>query len=82
MPTLNERAHELCDAMAADADALGIAVSTLACGTRIIDCGVKAAGSIEAGRRLAEVCLAGLGNGNASADQTAASMLDAAIRVS
>ena len=61
MPTLNERAHELCNAMAADADSLGIAVSTLDCGTRIIDCGVKAAGSIEAGRRLAEVCLAGLG---------------------
>ena len=61
MPTLNERAHELCNAMVADADRLGIAVSTLDCGTRIIDCGVKAAGSIEAGRRLAEVCLAGLG---------------------
>ena len=41
---------------------LGIAVSTLDCGTRIIDCGVKAAGSIEAGRRLAEVCMAGLGD--------------------
>jgi methenyltetrahydromethanopterin cyclohydrolase len=62
MTTLNERAHELANAMAADADALGITVSTLPCGTRIIDCGVKATGSIEAGRRLAEVCLAGLGS--------------------
>ena len=62
MPTLNERAHELCDAMVADADSLGIAVSTLPCGTRLIDCGVKAPGSIEAGRRLAEVCLSGLGS--------------------
>lgn len=61
MTTLNERAHELCNAMARDADELGIAVSTLPCGTRIIDCGVKAAGSIQAGRRLAEICLAGLG---------------------
>jgi methenyltetrahydromethanopterin cyclohydrolase len=61
MPTLNERAYELCNAMAAEAEQLGIAVSTLACGTRIIDCGVKAPGSLEAGRRLAEVCLAGLG---------------------
>jgi methenyltetrahydromethanopterin cyclohydrolase len=61
MPTLNERAYELCNAMVADADKLGIAVSTLGCGTRIIDCGVKAPGSIEAGRRLAEVCLAGQG---------------------
>jgi methenyltetrahydromethanopterin cyclohydrolase len=61
MPTLNERAWELCDAMVADADALGIAVSTLSCGTRLIDCGAKAQGTIEAGRRLAEVCMAGLG---------------------
>lgn len=60
MSNLNERAHELCNAMVADADQLGIAVSTLDCGTRIIDCGVKAVGSVEAGRRLAEVCLAGL----------------------
>ena len=30
---------------------LGIAVRTLACGTRLIDCGVNAAGSIEAGRQ-------------------------------
>jgi methenyltetrahydromethanopterin cyclohydrolase len=61
MPTLNERAYQLCNAMAADAERLGIAVGTLECGTRLIDCGVKAAGSLEAGRRLAEVCLAGLG---------------------
>jgi methenyltetrahydromethanopterin cyclohydrolase len=60
MPTLNERAHQLASAMAADADRLGIAVHTLACGTRIIDCGIKAPGSIEAGRRLAEVCMSGL----------------------
>jgi methenyltetrahydromethanopterin cyclohydrolase len=61
MPTLNERAHELCNAMVADADKLGIEVSTLDCGTRLIDCGVKALGSVEAGRRLAEVCMSGLG---------------------
>jgi methenyltetrahydromethanopterin cyclohydrolase len=62
MSSLNERAWELCDAMVADADSLGIIVSTLGCGTRILDCGAKAPGSIEAGRRLAEVCLAGLGD--------------------
>jgi methenyltetrahydromethanopterin cyclohydrolase len=61
MASLNEQAHELCNAMAADADQLGIAVSTLECGTRLIDCGAKAAGSIEAGLRLAEVCMAGKG---------------------
>jgi len=61
MSTLNERAHELCDAMTADADQLGIAVSTLPCGTRLIDCGVKVLSGLDAGLRLSEVCLAGLG---------------------
>ena len=61
MPTLNERAHELASAMVDDADQLGIVVGTLACGTRIIDCGVKAPGSIEAGLRLAKICMSGQG---------------------
>jgi methenyltetrahydromethanopterin cyclohydrolase len=60
MTTLNARAQKLADAMSADADQLGISVDTLPCGTRVIDCGVNAKGSVEAGRRLAEVCLAGL----------------------
>jgi methenyltetrahydromethanopterin cyclohydrolase len=62
MPTLNERAYDLCDAMAADAERLGVAVSSLACGTRLIDSGVKAQGSLEAGKCLAEICLSGLGD--------------------
>jgi methenyltetrahydromethanopterin cyclohydrolase len=62
MPTLNQRAFELCNAMAAQAESLGIAVGTLPCGTRIIDCGIKAAGSLEAGRRLAAICLSGQGD--------------------
>jgi methenyltetrahydromethanopterin cyclohydrolase len=61
MTSLNERAYELCEAMVADAAELRIAAHKLACGTRIIDCGVEVAGCNEAGRRLAEVCLAGLG---------------------
>lgn len=61
MSSLNERAWELCDAMAADAAQLRIAVRTLECGTRILDCGAEAPGNVEAGRRLAEVCLSGLG---------------------
>lgn len=62
MTSLNDRAHQLCDALAADAARLRIATHTLDCGTRLIDCGVQAAGDIEAGRRLAEICLAGLGS--------------------
>jgi prepilin-type N-terminal cleavage/methylation domain-containing protein len=43
--SLNERAFQLCEAMVVDAAELRIAVRTLACGTRIIDCGVEAAGA-------------------------------------
>jgi methenyltetrahydromethanopterin cyclohydrolase len=58
---LNDRAWRLADALAADAAALGVSESRAAGGCRILDCGVKAAGGLEAGRRLAEICLAGLG---------------------
>src|SRR3954452_15715721 len=57
--SLNERALALADRLAADADALQVQVSTLANGTRVIDCG---AGGFEAGRRFAEICMAGLGS--------------------
>jgi methenyltetrahydromethanopterin cyclohydrolase len=62
MLTLNERAWLLADAMAADAAPLNIQVSTNEYGTRLIDCGVHASGCIEAGLRLAAVCMSGLGN--------------------
>jgi methenyltetrahydromethanopterin cyclohydrolase len=59
--SLNGRALELADRLAADADAARVAVSTLPNGTRVIDCGAQAAGGFEAGRRFAEICMAGLG---------------------
>jgi methenyltetrahydromethanopterin cyclohydrolase len=52
---------ELADRLAGDAEALGVAVATLFNGTRVIDCGAHAAGGFEAGRRFAEICMAGLG---------------------
>lgn len=58
---LNLRALRLADAMAADAERLRIAPAMVG-ETRVIDCGVRAPGGLEAGRRLAEVCLAGLGD--------------------
>jgi methenyltetrahydromethanopterin cyclohydrolase len=60
--SLNDRAHELADRLAGDAEALGVAVATLFNGTRIIDCGAHAAGGFDAGRRFAEICMAGLGS--------------------
>jgi methenyltetrahydromethanopterin cyclohydrolase len=59
--SLNDRAHELADRLAADAETARVEVSTLANGTRVIDCGARAAGGFEAGRRFAEICMAGLG---------------------
>lgn len=58
---LNERAHELCDAIQRDAELLRVEITALPCGAKVIDCGVKAKGGLEAGHRLAEVCLSGLG---------------------
>jgi methenyltetrahydromethanopterin cyclohydrolase len=59
--SLNERALELADRLAADAEAARVEVTTLSNGTRVIDCGARAAGGFEAGRAFAEVCMAGLG---------------------
>ena len=57
---LNRRAAALADAMEADAGLLRIAATRLANGARVLDCGIGVEGGLEAGRRLAEVCLGGL----------------------
>ena len=60
--SLNQRARELADRLPAEAEALRIAVKTLPGGTRLIDCGSAVPGGLEAGRRLAEICMGGLGS--------------------
>src|SRR3712207_8528012 len=60
--SLNQRAHDLVDRLAAEADALRIAVRTLPGGTRVIDCGSAVPGGLEAGRRFAEITMGGLGS--------------------
>ncbi len=57
--TLNEQACAVADAMAARADLLRIAVHHAANGARILDCGIQAAGGLQAGLGMARVCLAG-----------------------
>ncbi len=57
--TLNERAHHLCDELAANADRFRVAVSTVA-GARVIDCGGAVTGGLDAGLWLARVCTANL----------------------
>jgi methenyltetrahydromethanopterin cyclohydrolase len=58
-PTLNERAQRLADFMATTAGALRINLQTTPAGARVLDCGVKAVGGVQAGLALARVCLAG-----------------------
>ena len=60
--SLNQRAHELADRLAADADAFRVAVKTLPGGARLVDCGSEVPGGLEAGRRLAQICMGGLGS--------------------
>jgi methenyltetrahydromethanopterin cyclohydrolase len=60
--SLNDRARDLADRLAADADALRIAVQQLDGGTRVIDCGSAVPGGLEAGRRFAEITMGGLGS--------------------
>ena len=58
--TLNERTYALADRIAAAAEELRIDVRTTA-GARVVDCGVQAAGGLQAGLDLARACLADLG---------------------
>ncbi len=60
-PSVNARAAKLVDDLAANAGALRCAVSTGEAGERRIDLGAKAVGGLEAGRRLGEICMGGLG---------------------
>ncbi|MGX7703334.1 methenyltetrahydromethanopterin cyclohydrolase [Methylobacterium sp. Gmos1] len=60
-PSVNALAAPLVEALAADAASLRLAVTRTPDGARLIDAGAGARGSIEAGRRIAEICLGGLG---------------------
>lgn len=60
MNSLNARAEEMVCHLVADADDLRIAVKEQENGAQIIDAGIDVPGSIEAGLRICDICLAGL----------------------
>lgn len=60
-PSVGESVAPLVDALLADAARLRIAVTTGPLGETLVDAGAKTLGGIEAGVRLAEICLGGLG---------------------
>src|SRR3954451_12976150 len=60
--SLNQRAGELAARLVDDSDALRIAVRALPGGTLVVDCGSAVPGGLEAGRRVAEITMGGLGS--------------------
>jgi len=57
---LNRRANTVCRKLLDDTERLRVGVQRIG-GAWIVDCGIDAPGGLEAGRVMAEVCLAGLG---------------------
>jgi methenyltetrahydromethanopterin cyclohydrolase len=77
-PSLNRLAAPLVERLVADADALRIGVARTDAGAFIVDAGIEHPGGIEAGRRIAEICLGGLGTvalAPAPADMPAAAVV-------
>jgi methenyltetrahydromethanopterin cyclohydrolase len=60
-PSLGRAAQPLVAELIADAAGLRLGVERTGSGATIVDGGIQAPGSLEAGRRIAEICLAGLG---------------------
>lgn len=58
---LNQQALHVCERIVEQQTQLRVAIECGEGGARLIDCGVNAPGGLEAGRVMAEVCLAGLG---------------------
>lgn len=59
--SVNAACQPLVDSLIADADALQLRISRLPNGTRIVDAGIDCVGGLEAGRRIGEICMGGLG---------------------
>ena len=60
--SVNRMARPLVERLLHDADALGLLVRRDESGVQIVDAGIEAPGSIEAGLRVGEICMGGLGH--------------------
>jgi methenyltetrahydromethanopterin cyclohydrolase len=60
-PSVNALTAPLLEALVRDAAALRVGCETDPSGSRIVDAGIDHPGGIEAGRRIAEICMGGLG---------------------
>lgn len=70
-PSVNALAAPLVAALIADASKLRLGVERLANGCVVVDAGIAFRGGIEAGRRIAEICMGGLGKISLQASGTA-----------
>lgn len=67
-PSVNTLAQPLVEALVRDASALRIGVERLDNGVTVVDAGIEHPGGIEAGRRIAEICMGGLGQVSVQTD--------------
>jgi len=68
--SINNRTIPLVKDLLANASALNVHVSEHASGAMIVDAGINAVGGLEAGRRIAEICMGGLGSVSLQNDST------------
>ena len=66
--SINQLSQSLVTALVNDAQALNLKLFTHETGATIIDAGIDATGGLEAGRRIAEICMGGLGKVSFSQD--------------
>src|SRR5437667_1392440 len=60
-PSLNKLTSPLIERLIRDAEALRIRIGHGETGAVVIDAGINCLGGIEAGRRITEICMGGLG---------------------
>jgi methenyltetrahydromethanopterin cyclohydrolase len=61
-PSINQLTQPLLDNLRRDANVLRLKLQTLSNGATIVDAGIDTHGGLEAGRRIAEICMGGLGH--------------------
>ena len=68
--SINKRTNPLVKDLLVNASALNLHVSEHDSGAMIVDAGIEAVGGLEAGRRIAEICMGGLGSVSLQNDST------------
>ena len=67
-PSVNLVCQPLVKQLIAESQALQLKVTTLSNGARIVDAGIECMGGLEAGRRIGEICMGGMGTVTLSAN--------------